>query len=117
MIVDRDFPPTGYRPMPHDFAETFIRVGWDSIEAEVRAHKTTITRWITAYDLEAIADERPTLNQLRREHLERVYAAQGKRVGGRRPGMSRAARYVLGLRFQKTPAPSFFDAALMEEVK
>lgn len=93
-----DFKPLarGYRPMPRDFPETFARVGWDGIEAECRAHKDAIVRWIEAYDVEALAKGDPPLNQVRRAWLEARYAAEGKRIGGRRPGESRAARYVMG---------------------
>lgn len=118
MPVQSETPPhLGYRPMPNDFAETFIRVGWDGIEAETRAHKTTIVRWIHIHDAAALRDGKPVLNQLRRQFLEAQYAAQGKRVGGRRPGMSNAARYVMGMRFRRGPAPTFFDAELLEDEK
>lgn len=113
-------PHAGYRPMPRDFAETFVRVGWDGIEAEARAHKTTIVRWIEAYDAEAIAEGRPVLNQLRRTHLEAIYAARGHRVFGRKPGQSRAARYVMGrTRKPKWPcrAPRFWDVGLVPPVE
>lgn len=100
----------GYRPMPRDFPETFARVGWDGIEAEVRAHKTTIKRWMVAY---GEAD----LIRMRREHLEAEYAKRGRKIGGVTPGrkLGNAARYVLGLR--RKPAPSFFDVELMEDGK
>lgn len=86
----------GYRPMPRDFPETFARCGWDSIEAEERAHKSTITRWIREYDAAAESEGKPLLWQLRRAWLEKDYAENrgGKRIGGQRPG--RARRYVLG---------------------
>lgn len=107
---------TGYRPMPKDFAETFTRVGWDGIEYETRGHKTTIRRWIEAYDAVAIAEGRPVLNVLRREWLERKYEGTGKRVFGRKPGASRAARYVLGRTLRpKWPCrePKFWDFGLI----
>jgi hypothetical protein len=77
----------GMRPMPRDFPETFARVGWDGIEAEYRAHKDTIKRWMVEFG----EDE---LKAGRRAFLEVAYAAMGKRIPGRRPG--RAKRYVLG---------------------
>lgn len=84
--------------MPRDFAETFARVGWDGIEAELRAHKTTIVRWIDEHDTAAIAGGRPVLSQIRREWLEREYAENrgGRRIPGVKPGQTRRARYVLG---------------------
>lgn len=79
----------GYRPIPRDFIETFARVGWEGIEAEYRAHKTTIKRWMVELGEEM-------LRAARREWLERHYAVHhgGKRIPGARPGMAR--RYVLG---------------------
>lgn len=35
-----------YRPVPREFPETFIRVGWYGIEKEMRAHARTIKRWM-----------------------------------------------------------------------
>jgi hypothetical protein len=68
----------GYRPIPRDFAETFVRVGWEGIEAAFRAHKTTIKRWMIAYgEAELIR---------RRRALEALYAARGHRVPGMTPG-------------------------------
>lgn len=86
----------GYRPIPRDFADTFARVGWDGIEAELHAHKTTIKRWIDQYDAQADLDGGPPLHVIRRQWLERHYAENlgGKKIGGVRPG--RAKRYVLG---------------------
>jgi hypothetical protein len=34
-----------YRPVPKDFPETFVEVGWRGIEKEYRAHAKTIKRW------------------------------------------------------------------------
>lgn len=110
-----------YRPMPRDFPETFVRVGWEAIEAECRAHKKTIRAWIEAYNDQAIRDGQPTLQEMRREYLDREYGKRGQRPGGRRPlsHLSHRARYVMGLtrataRWSK-PAPSFFELGLMEE--
>jgi hypothetical protein len=86
---------SGYRPMPRDFIETFLRVGWDSIEAEMHAHKTTIVRWIEAYDIAAIEEGRPILRELRRMYLIERNGLKGWGVSGRiKP--SRASRYVMG---------------------
>lgn len=35
----------GYRPVPADFVEVFVRVGWSGIERHYRAHWQTIRRW------------------------------------------------------------------------
>jgi hypothetical protein len=82
--------------MPRDFVETFIRVGWEGIEWECHAHKTTITRWIRAHDAEAEMAGTLLLREKRRAWLEQQYAEKhgGRRVGGKRP---RARRYVLGM--------------------
>jgi hypothetical protein len=120
-MADASNPPAvGYRPIPVDFVEIFVRVGWDGIEAEVRAHKTTIVRWIEIHDAGALAEGRPVLNVLRREWLERKYAATGKRVFGRKPGQSRAARYTparpAGYRWP-CRAPRFWDVGLVPLVE
>jgi hypothetical protein len=76
--------------MPRDFAETFARVGWDGIEDELHAHKTTIKRWCLEYGYDA-------LKQMRREYLERIYAARGHRIGGRRPSISAGQCVMAGV--------------------
>jgi hypothetical protein len=35
-----------YRPVPNDFDELFVRVGWSSIEDETQAHAKTIAKWL-----------------------------------------------------------------------
>ncbi len=36
-----------YRPAPHDFAETFVRMGWGrEIEEHYRANYRCIARWV-----------------------------------------------------------------------
>lgn len=92
--------------MPKDFPETFARVGWDGIEAEVRAHKDTIRRWIIDYGQEKLI-------LMRREYLEAKYAAQGRKIGGVRPGrkLGAAGRYVMGM------TRSTKVAAVMEDEK
>jgi len=69
------------------------------------------------YDFDALLEGRPALNVLRRRYLEVRNGARGHGVSGPKPGQSRAARYVLGLRFREGPTPTFFDAGLMEEAK
>jgi hypothetical protein len=105
-------PTRPRRPMPRDFPDTFARVGWDGIEAEMRAHKDTIRRWMIDYGQEELI-------RMRREYLEQKYAAEGRKIGGVRPGrkLSAASRYVLGMRRSTKPAPTFFDVALMEDGK
>ncbi|WP_375249529.1 hypothetical protein [Sphingomonas sp.] len=98
--------------MPADFPEAFARVGWEGIEDEMRAHKDTIKRWMIDHGEEQ-------LQQARRAYLEAKYAAQGKRVGGIRPGrkLGKRARYVMGrtLKPKKMPKqPRFWDMGLIE---
>jgi hypothetical protein len=87
--------------MPADFPETFARVGWDAIESECRAHKTTIKRWMIEYG-------EVELQQMRRDFLIAKKAALGHRIGGVAPGKrigqkywsdgdrKRGKRYVMG---------------------
>lgn len=99
---------TGYRPMPRDFPDAFARVGWEGIEDEMRAHKTTIRRWCDEYGYDR-------LKIMRREHLEAHYAKRGHRIPGRRP-TSTAGRFVMGLRraiVWTKPAPRFWDVELL----
>lgn len=86
----------GYRPMPNDFAEAYVRVGYEGIRDEMRCYRKCIPRWINEYDEAAIAEGRPLLAELRHQHLVRHYAEHhgGRRVPGRPP--NRAKRYVLG---------------------
>ena len=76
----------GYRMMPHDFPQTFARVGWDGIEYECRAHKTTIKRWMVEYG-------EPELQRMRREFLEAKAIETGRRVPGVKPGSRIGAKY------------------------
>ncbi|MBI1182127.1 MAG: hypothetical protein GC201_16405 [Alphaproteobacteria bacterium] len=58
-----------YRPVPEDFEETFIRVGWTSIEAECRAHAKTIARWIDEVGRDDLIRRRA--EYVRRERIRR----------------------------------------------
>lgn len=78
--------PTAIRLSPHDFAETFIRVGWEGVEAECRAHKAAVKRWL-------VESSEADLQRRRREYLEAKYSARCHRIGGIRPG-SRKLRTV-----------------------
>ena len=80
-------PATTYRPMPASFPEIFARVGWDGIEAECRAHRTTIKRWMLNFG-------EAELIRRRREYLQAQYAARGHRIGGVRPGRKLPATLV-----------------------
>lgn len=97
----------GYRPIPRDFTETFARVGWEGIEAEYRAHKTTVKRWMVELGEDM-------LRAARREWLEQYYAVHhgGKQIPGRRPG--RAKRYVLGRTLAKVETPAVIIVRIEE---
>jgi hypothetical protein len=84
-------PGSHYPSDARDFPETFTRVGWEGIEWECRAHKTTIKRWMLDYGEEALIDAR-------RAYLVAQYAARGVRPAGIRPGrkLGISARYVMG---------------------
>jgi hypothetical protein len=47
-----------YRPVPRDFPQTFIRVGWGRIEKEYRAHAKTIKRWLVICGYDALRQAR-----------------------------------------------------------
>jgi hypothetical protein len=81
-------PLTTYRPMPADFPEMFVLLGWDTICEHYQAHKTTVKRWMLNHGEEG-------LRERRRAYLEAIYAARGHKVPGIKPG-ARAKRYVLG---------------------
>jgi hypothetical protein len=114
MMADHVTPPTRkwdtglekpYRALPGDFREVFLRLGQDrAIEEHYRTNWRVIRRWIE----EAGGDE--------------LRAARAAVTGSalkptKRTGVAR--RYVLGLRLQlwRKPAPTFFDAGLIEDGK
>jgi hypothetical protein len=35
-----------YRPVPQDFVEVFVRVGWGGIESHYRVHARTVAKWM-----------------------------------------------------------------------
>lgn len=47
-----------FRPCPAGFADTFIKVGWAGIEAEVHAHARSIRRWIALCGGDALTTAR-----------------------------------------------------------
>jgi hypothetical protein len=108
-----------YRPVPRDFDETFIRVGWSAIEAETQAHAKTIAKWLALRNSERQAMNLPTLQDARRDFvLFNGPALSPKRIAESRP-RSNAARYVLGRRrMPKWPCqqPRFWDCGLLPGV-
>lgn len=51
-------PSRMYRPVPRNFRETFIRVGWAGIEQEMHAHARSIKRWMEIVGREALIEAR-----------------------------------------------------------
>lgn len=47
-----------YRPVPVDFPDTFIRVGWGGIEKHYRVHAKTVKRWLQICDYDALRKRR-----------------------------------------------------------
>lgn len=82
-----------YRPVPRDFDDLFIRVGWSSIEAETRAHARTIRKWLDLRNAARALDELPRLQDARRAFV----ALHGPAISPTRIARGRSAsRYVLG---------------------
>lgn len=55
-----------YRLPPKDFDETFIRVGWTSIEVVVNANWKTVKKWLILRNIERVDNGGLTLEQARR---------------------------------------------------
>ena len=80
------------RPIPDDFAETFVQHGHDRILEEIyRASWQTVGRWI-----KALPDE---VKEAREEHLMKTRWPNG------RPGPNRRKNYVLGNRLGRDRRP------------
>ena len=47
-----------YRPVPSDFVETFIRIGWKGIEKHYHVHAKTAARWIDVCGREGLRKAR-----------------------------------------------------------
>lgn len=63
-----------YRPVPRDFPQTFIRVGWFGIEKHYRAHARTIARWIDICGREALVAARADYVRENRKRRRRLVA-------------------------------------------
>jgi hypothetical protein len=108
-----------YRPVPNDFDEVFIRVGWTSIEAETQAHAKTIAKWLALRNAERAAMRLPTLQDARAAYV-RAHgpALSATKIAEAKP-RSNAARYVLGRRRRPSwpcRAPKFWDFGLLPGV-
>ena len=72
--------PGPRRPMPPDFPDMFVRLGWDAIEDHYDTGQTVVKRWMRE------AGEQ-LLIELRRGYVRKQHAARGFRsVMGRKPG-------------------------------
>jgi hypothetical protein len=58
-----------YRPVPADFDETFIRVGWTSICEELNAGWVTVTKWMKIRNGERVKAGGSTLSQARAAYV------------------------------------------------
>lgn len=47
-----------YRPVPPDFPQTFVRLGWGKMEKHYRAHARTIKRWLTICGEDGLQQQR-----------------------------------------------------------
>jgi hypothetical protein len=69
-----------YRPVPRDFDETFIRVGWSGIEAETAAHAKTVSKWLALRNDERIAGGLATLQQARATYVQQHGRARSPKM-------------------------------------
>jgi hypothetical protein len=90
-VTRRRRPDTGmvrpYRPVPADFRETYLRMGWDGIEEHYGANYRCIARWIEESGGDALRAERAALS------------------GGFVRPRQRSKRYVLGRTLTAVRAP------------
>lgn len=82
-------PPKGttmlYRPVPRDFPEKFVQVGWRGIEKEFHAHAKTIRRWMEICGYDSLRAQRAAfVAQQDAERRERMNgtAMNGKQMNG-----------------------------------
>lgn len=47
-----------YRPMPADFRETYIRMGWDGIDEHYRTNWRVIRRWLELVGRKSVIEAR-----------------------------------------------------------
>lgn len=109
-----------YRPVPRDFDETFVRVGWTSICEEYGAGWKTVTKWLALRNLDRDRNRLPSLQEARAIFVGRHGPAiSPKRIAEARP-RSNAANRVLGRRTGRfawpVPAPRFWDVGILPGV-
>lgn len=106
-----------YRPVPGDFDETFIRIGWSDIEDHYRAHAITIRKWIDRRNFVRRSEGLPSLEQARSMWVQFNGAAQAPKRIAEGKARKSASRYVAGrtnrvLRWPKRQ-PAFWDFGLL----
>ena len=72
--------PGRKRPMPQDFPDMFVRLGWEAIEDHYDTGQTVVKRWMREFG-------EFRLIELRRAYMRKVRAAQGiATITGVKPG-------------------------------
>jgi hypothetical protein len=109
-----------YRPVPRDFDEVFVRVGWTSICEEYEAGWKTVTKWLALRNSVRLSAGLPTMQEARSMFVrQNGPALSPKRIAEARP-RSNAASYVLGRRPRRftwpVPAPRFWDVGILPGV-
>lgn len=108
-----------YRPVPRDFDEVFVRVGWSSICEDYGAGWKTVTKWLALRNDDLLAHGKATLQEQRAEFVRRYGPALSpKRIAEARP-RTNAANYVLGRRRRSVwpcAQPRFWDFGLLPGV-
>jgi hypothetical protein len=109
-----------YRPVPRDFDEVFVRVGWTSVCEDYGAGWKTVVKWLEIRNTARLRDGLLTLQDARSEWVRHTGPALSpKRIAEARP-RSRAANYVLGRRTRRftwpVPAPRFWDVGILPGV-
>lgn len=60
-----------YRPIPTDFDETFIRVGWTSVCEHYAAGWVTVKKWMVLRNIDRVGQGHSTLSQARAAYVAR----------------------------------------------
>jgi hypothetical protein len=55
-----------YRPVPHDFPEMFVKLGWAGIERHFHCHTRSVTRWLAVCGREELVARRAAFVKERR---------------------------------------------------
>lgn len=109
-----------YRPIPPDFDDLFIAVGWGEIEMLTRAHARTIAKWIEIRNQDRLAAGQFTLVEARAYKVRMEGRTLHPKLAVEARPKSASARYVMGrtrhpIRWPN-PAPRFWDFGLIPGV-